>query len=85
MSSVESQEVTNVWQRVTAWPDQMKWDLASRLLKSISAKTSGPADAMKRGPAVDEMVGLATTSESPPDDAQVRDWLAEHRLEKYGR
>ena len=85
MSSVETQEVTNVWQRVTSWPDQMKWDLASRLLKSISDRSHGPATAEKRGPPVEEMVGLAATSEPPPDDAQVREWLVERRLEKYGR
>lgn len=79
MSSSETQEVSNVWQRVTSWPDQMKWELATRLLKSMSEKELGRGNGVKRGPPVEEMVGLAATNEPPPDDAQVRAWLDEQR------
>lgn len=84
MSPAESQELADVWQRVTAWPDQLKRSLVSRLLQSISGESALSDSNPTRGPAIEDMVGLAATSNAAPDDNQVRQWLVEKRQEKYG-
>jgi hypothetical protein len=34
---------------------------------------------------VEELIGLGAGSGTPPTDQQVRQWIEEGRLEKYGR
>jgi len=87
MSPTEVQELTQVWEQVKNWPARLQIPLARRILDTVDAVESAPAPEppAKRGRPVAELIGLGAGSGPPPSDEQVRQWIEEHRTEKYGR
>jgi hypothetical protein len=89
MSTAEAQELTQVWEQVKNWPVRLQIALARRLLDTIDTaepavqapRTGPPAT---RGRPVAELIGLGAGNGPPPSDEQVRQWIEEHRREKYG-
>jgi hypothetical protein len=56
--------------------------LARRILDAVdAADTSAPAT---RGKPVSALIGLGAGAGEPPSDETVRQWIDEHRVEKYG-
>ena len=53
--------------------------LALHILKDVRIETRQPAPRRTLGRAT----GIAAGASAPPDDATVRQWVAEHRLEKH--
>jgi hypothetical protein len=74
------QEIEAVAEQVKPWPAEERTALAYRILHDARTRTRQPAP---RNTA-DEAFGIASGDSPPPDDATVRRWMEEHRLEKYG-
>lgn len=72
----------SVLKQVSAWPPEDRVALAQDLLGSIqSAAAPGPPprDTLRRA------IGLARGPGPVPNDVDVRQWLDEHRSQKYGQ
>ena len=76
--------MTEVLQRVTAWSPADRITLARRILETLEA-TALKAGSVGRGRSLEEIREQFQTDSPAPDDATVRRWISERRLEKYGR
>lgn len=51
----------------------------------LPARRPAPISSAKRKYSVEEVRALLKPKGPPPDDATVKQWIDEHRMEKYGR
>jgi len=67
----------------------MRVSLARMILETVETPTM-PSPALtqtapsRRGKPVESLIGLGAGSGPPPSDELVRQWIDEHRMEKYG-
>jgi len=66
--------------QVNPWPMEERVALAHQILSDLSRQTRQPAPRRTLAQAM----GIAAGVSAPPDDALVRQWAEEHRLQKYG-
>ncbi len=86
MTSTETSDITALVQRVQAWPVPMRIALVRRILETVEgAGAPEPPPGRRRGYSAEEVRGILKMDQPPPDDATVKQWLEEHRLEKYGQ
>ncbi|MGO9597143.1 MAG: hypothetical protein ACLP7Q_03885 [Isosphaeraceae bacterium] len=83
MGGVDDQ-MSEVLQRVIAWSPADRITLARRILETLEPKTLTAAP-VGRGRSFEEIREQFQTDSPVPDDATVRRWISEERLEKYGR
>lgn len=83
MSTAETTELSDVLDRVKTWPVANRIALVQQVLETLAPWTSGPSSAL-RGPSAAEIMEAFKSHRPPPDDATVRQWIDEHRMEKYG-
>jgi hypothetical protein len=81
MSIPQASEVQGVLDRVRTWSPEMRLTLAEELLRSLHTvlRSSEP-----RGVPAERVRGIAAGDRPPPDDATIKQWIQEGRLEKYG-
>jgi hypothetical protein len=86
MASTVPSDVAHVLELVKTWPVDMRIALARRILETVekSPLASGKASG-RRGKPVEALIGIGAGSGPAPTDEDVRQWLAEHRMEKYGQ
>lgn len=84
MSATEASEIADVVERVAVWPAPMRIALARRILETVEEAAPGSFSA-PRGPSAAEVAALFCTDKPAPDDATVKEWIDEHRAEKYGK
>jgi hypothetical protein len=83
MTASDVQELGRVWEQVKNWAPQLQITLARKILDRVDqAGLTEPRP--KRGSPVAKLIGLGAGSGEPPSDEQVRQWIDEHRMEKYG-
>jgi hypothetical protein len=64
----------------------MRIALARRILETVERSPVAPEKGGKcRGKPAEALVGIGAGNGPPPTDEDVRQWLTEHRMEKYGR
>ena len=68
----------SVLKEVTAWPPEHRASLAHAIIESLRQ------DAPRKKPTVDRIIGIARGDGPPPTDEQVKQWIDEHRMRKYG-
>ena len=86
MNTAETFEIAEVVQRVQSWPAPMRIALAREILVTLDRPYSpAPSSKLPRGPSAAEVAALLKTDKPAPDDATVKEWIDEHRLEKYGK
>ncbi len=73
-------EIESILAQVTAWPMEEQVALAYEILREMRKQTREPAPRRT----LDRALGVAAGTAAPPDDAQVRRWIEEHRGRKYG-
>jgi hypothetical protein len=83
MSTAEATELTDVLDRVKTWPVENRIALVKQVLETLTPATSG-LSSVPRGPSAAEIIEVFKSDRPPPDDATVRQWIDEHRMEKYG-
>jgi len=86
MSTAEATELTDVLNRVKTWPTTLRITLARKILESLdkAEAPAAPPPPKTRGLSAAEVQGLLKTDRPPPDDETVKQWIDEHRMEKYG-
>ncbi len=82
MSLAEADELAAVLDRVQTWPRELRITLAHRILEMVVREQPRP---VPRGRPAEELIGLGAGSGPPPDDEQVKRWIDEYRMQKYGR
>jgi hypothetical protein len=82
MTMAESNELAAVVERVKSWPPPMRIALARRILETLENAPPPPGPRPPRGPSAAEVMALFRTDKPAPDDATVKQWIEEHRLEK---
>jgi hypothetical protein len=86
MSLVESKEIAEVLSRIRSWPAATRVALARRILETLeSPPVEQPPPPLPRGPSAAEIAAMFKTEKPAPDDATVKQWIDEHRMEKYGK
>ena len=83
MGGIDDQ-VSEVLQRVVTWSPADRITLARRILETLE-RTTLTAAPVGRGRSLEEIREQFQTDSPVPDDATVRRWISEERLEKYGR
>jgi len=83
MGGVDDQ-ISEVLRRVIAWSPADRITLARRILETLEPKSLTAAP-VARGRLSEDIREQFQTDSPVPDDATVRRWISEERLEKYGR
>jgi hypothetical protein len=86
MTPVETNQVADIVRRVQNWPASLRVVLARRILETLeSPAVEQPPPKLPRGPSAAEIAAMFKTDKPAPDDATVKQWIEEHRMEKYGK
>jgi hypothetical protein len=86
MTVSETSEIADVLNRVKSWPAVTRITLARQILESVEkAAGAEPAPELPRGPSAADVMAMFKTDKPAPDDATVRQWIDDYRLEKYGK
>jgi hypothetical protein len=86
MSVTETIDIAEVVSRVRTWPAGMRIELARRILETLeSPPVNEPRPERPRGPTAAEVAAMFKTDKPAPDDATVKQWIDEYRMEKYGK
>ena len=78
ISNNDASDMTSVMEKILSWPAPKRLELAQQILATLP-----PAARVPRGPSANEVVAQFATTNPPPDDATVKQWLDEHRMEKF--
>ena len=86
MNTTETIEVAELVRLVRAWPAPMRIVLARQILETLEGGVATPASSkLPRGPSSAEIASIFKTDNAVPDDATVKQWIADHRMDKYGK
>lgn len=66
---------------VRQWPSDRRFALVQDVLSTLATEVSSPRPRHKT---LEKALGLLATSQPAPSDAEIEQWLDEHRMEKYG-
>lgn len=75
----QSPTYQQVLEIVRQWPDARRFTLVQDVLKTLE-----PEAYPRKKQTLSQALGLLATSAPPPSDEEVKQWLEEHRTEKYG-
>lgn len=78
-------QIPDIVDLVKSWPPAERISLARKILESVENLSPQEIDNAPRGPSAAEVVEKFRTHAPPPDDATVKQWIHEHRMEKYGQ
>ena len=73
-------EIESIIETVKPWPEEDRVALAYLILRDMRKATREPAPRRT----LEQALGVARGTGTPPDDATVKKWIEERRLEKYG-
>jgi len=66
---------------VRQWPPDRRFALVQDVLSTLAPEV---LPSRPRPKTLEKALGLLATSQPAPSDAEIKRWLDEHRLEKYG-
>lgn len=75
----QSPTYQQVLEIVRQWPDARRFTLVQDVLKTLE-----PEAHPRKKQTLSQALGLLATSAPPPSDEEIKQWLEEHRTEKYG-
>lgn len=75
----QSPTYQQVLEIVSQWPDARRFTLVQDVLKTLE-----PEACPRKKQTLSQALGLLATSAPPPSDEEVKQWLEEHRTQKYG-
>lgn len=77
---IHREEIDTIIAQITPWPVEERVALAYEILRDMRKQTRQPAPRRT----LERALGIAGGASMPPDDAMVRQWVEEHRLQKHG-
>ena len=80
MATSETISYETVIEIVRHWPPVIRLSLMQDVLKTLTQEAD-PLQAKRN--TLEKALGLLATSQPAPSDAEIQQWLAEHRMEKY--
>jgi hypothetical protein len=87
MNPDEMNDFGEILKKIQTWEPSRRLTLARRILDileaSVTATSSTPP--VPRGRSAAEILADMKSDRPAPDDETVRQWIDEHRMEKYGR
>jgi len=81
MNTPTPADYETILQTVHEWPPVQRFTLVQDILKTLSPKSESPRP---RQNTLEKALGLLATNYPAPSDVEVKQWLNEHRTEKYG-
>lgn len=81
MEPTKTADYWGVLEKVHGWPSELRLALAEALLHSLHRELHPNGS---HGVPVEKVLGMAAGKGPPPSDATIKQWIEEHRLEKYG-
>lgn len=74
-------EINSILKQVEGWPPEDRQALAKELLQPTTAPAANaaPRETLSRVKAI-----AASMTRPPPTDEEVKQWMDEHRMAKYG-
>jgi hypothetical protein len=82
MSQSKRDDYENVFEIVRYWTPSQRFNLMQDILKTLAPQEE---TAGRKRQAVKEVFGILATGQTPPSDEEIKQWLDEHRWEKYGK
>ncbi len=79
MNQTESQSYQQVLEVVSRWSDVRRFTFVQDVLKTLEPETRP-----HQKQTLQQALGLLETTSQPPSDEEVKQWLEDHRVEKYG-
>ena len=80
MNTLKANSYDSVLQTVRQWPPDRRFALVRDVIDTLETEVS---PSRPRRKTLKKALGLLATSRPTPSDAQVQQWLDEHRTEKY--
>lgn len=80
MDTSDLTEELAVLKVVNAWTPKRRLALAHQILHDLERELAP----RPRRPTLKEALGIAATDRPPPTDEEVKQWLEEERMKKYG-
>ena len=81
MPTVEPINYRAIIEIIRGWPPARRFSLVQDVLKTLAPEVESSRS--KRN-TLDKALGLLATNQPAPSDAEIQQWLDEHRMEKYG-
>jgi hypothetical protein len=86
MASAGPSDLAHLLELVRTWPPDLQVALARRILETMEPLPAASEQrGTPRGKPVQELIGIGAGGGPPPADEEVRQWIDEHRMEKFGR
>jgi hypothetical protein len=82
MSVAENEEYTELLARLRLWAPGRRLALADALIRSVHDEPR--VKTKPRGVPANQVRGMGAGKGPLPDDDTVKQWIHEHRMEKYG-
>ena len=79
MNQTESPSYQQVLEVVSRWSDVRRFTLVQDVLKTLE-----PEKRPHQKQTLQQALGLLETTVQPPSDEEVKQWIEDHRMEKYG-
>lgn len=73
-------QIETIIAQVKPWPMEERVALAYEILREMRKQTRQPAPRRT----LDRAMGVAKGTSAPPDDATVRQWIEQRRIQKHG-
>jgi dihydroneopterin aldolase len=81
MNSLETTNYETILNTVRQWPPNRRFALVQDVLNTLVSEVAPPRPRRKT---LEKALGLLATDQPAPSDAEIKQWLNEHRMEKYG-
>ena len=81
MNTIKTNNYDSVLQTVRQWPPNRRFALVRDVIDSLATEV---LPSQPRRKTLQEALGLLARSGPAPSDAEIQQWLDEHRIEKYG-
>jgi len=79
---IQMTDYNAIIQAIRQWPADKRFSLVQEVLQTLAPVT--PPRSRRR--TADEALGLAAATDHPaPTDEEVKQWMEEHRMEKYDK
>ena len=80
MAPTDVNELERTLSQVRTWSPEMRLHLAEQLLRSLHPFLR---DEISQGMPADQVRGIGAGAGAPPNDETIKEWVDEHRREKY--